>query len=348
MEGTGTMEGPWDSEHGSERERRDRDVASLALAFLFGAGGTLGLVSLLLPHPASLDANGITVVALAAYPVAGLCALLRPFPWGALEVTLALGTVMITIAVELSGTFAGAYTFFYLWVALFAAYFFSRKATFLHVGFAGACYGAAIIAGGARDEWAFGWLLAVGTLAVTAVLVRALKERVERLVDQLSRAASTDDLSGLLNRRGFNERLAAELRRATRSEQSLALIVGDLDRFKEINDRFGHPAGDEALRRVGALLRQCARESDTVARLGGEEFGLVLPYTEPPGALAMAERIRKLIRADFAAEGLTISFGIAAYPDDGESQDMLMHAADDALYTAKTLGRDRIEVPRGG
>ncbi len=135
------------------------------------------------------------------------------------------------------------------------------------------------------------------------------------------------------------------MRRATRSGKGLALIVGDLDRFKEINDRFGHPSGDEALRRVGALLRECARESDTVARLGGEEFALVLPYTDPPGALAMAERIRLMIRDDFSAEGLTISFGIAAYPEDGDTQDLLMRAADSALYSAKTLGRNRIEAP---
>ena len=347
MDGAGAKDRPWDSERGSERDRRDREVASVALALLFAAGGTLGLLALLLPHTDAVGVTGVAVVCAAAYPVATLSVLLRPLSWPLLHIVLALGTAMITTALEFSGTLSGGFGFFYLWVVLFAAYFFSRVPTALHTAFVAACYVGVIIADGGGDAWGFGWLLTVGAVAVAAVFVRALKERVDRIADQLARAASTDDLSGLLNRRGFNERLGEELRRATRSKQGLALVVGDLDRFKEINDRFGHPAGDEALRRVGAMLRGCARESDTVARLGGEEFALVLPYTEPPGALAMAERIRTVIRDDFAAEGLTISFGIAAYPEDGDSQDMLMRAADNALYTAKSLGRDRIEAPPG-
>ena len=347
MDGSRAHEGPWVPSRRPERATREREVASLAIAFLFAAGAGLALLSLLLPHGPAVDVAGVAVVAAAAFPVAGACLVLRPLPWPALHGALAAGTVMISAAVELSGTLSGAFTFFYLWVALFAAYFFTRRDALLHVGFAALCYGGLILADGNSDEWGFGWLLAVGTLAVTAILVRALKERLDRLVVQLSRAASTDDLSGLLNRRGFNERLGAELRRATRSGQGLVLVVGDLDRFKEINDRFGHPGGDDALRRVSAMLRHCARESDAVARLGGEEFALILPYTEPPGALAMAERVRQMVRDEFAEEGLTISFGIAAYPEDGETQDLLMRAADNALYSAKTLGRDRIEAPPG-
>jgi len=95
------------------------------------------------------------------------------------------------------------------------------------------------------------------------------------------------------------------------------------------------------------MLHVCARGSDTVARLGGEEFALVLPYTERPGAQAMAERVRRIIRAGFSEDGmdLTISFGVAVYPDDGDTQDLLMRAADSALYAAKALGRDRTELP---
>ena len=344
MDGTGAKEGPWNAMR-RQRTGREREVASLALAFLFAAGGALALISLLLPHSASVDVTGVAVVAGSALPVAAACYGLRPIPWPVMHGALALGTVMISLAVWFSGTFAGAYTFFYLWVALFAAYFVSRTAAILHVAFAAACYGALIIADRDAEEAAFGWLLAVGTMGVSAILVRALKERVDRTARILAQAATIDDLSGLLNRRGFNERLGLELRRATRSGQSLALIVGDLDRFKEINDRFGHPAGDEALRRGSEMLLRCARESDVVARLGGEEFAIVLPHTTPPGALAMAERIRKTIRDEFAAEGLTISFGIAAHPEDGSDQDQLMRAADNALYSAKTLGRDRIEAP---
>ena len=347
MEGTGAKERPWVSEGRSERGNRDREVASFALAFLYGAGGTLGLITLLFPHGPGVDVAGVAAICGSAYPIAALLLTLRPLSWPLLHVSLALGTILISGAIEFSGALVGGFSFFYLWVVLFASYFFTRLGAVLQGVLVATCYAALIVIDGSANEWGLGWTLAIGSLAVAGVLVRALKERVDRLVHQLSLAASTDDLTGLLNRRGFNQRLAEELRRATRSEQGLALVVGDLDRFKDINDRFGHPAGDLALKRVSELLSECARESDTVARLGGEEFALVLPYTEPPGALAMAERVRKLIRDEFAAEGLTISFGIAAYPDDGDTQVQLMRAADNALYTAKELGRDRIEAPPG-
>jgi diguanylate cyclase (GGDEF)-like protein len=339
------MERSWSSEESAGRTNREREAASVALAFLYGAGATLGLLTLLFPHGPGVEEAGIAAICLAAIPIAGLLVLLRPLPWALLHALLALGTLLITGVVEFSGILVGGFAFFYLWVVLFAAYFFTRAEAIAHFALVAGCYGGVILIDGNAEEWGFGWLLGIGAIAIAALLVRALKERVDRLLEQLSVAASTDDLSGLLNRRGFNHRLGEELRRATRSGQGLALVVGDLDRFKEINDRFGHPAGDEALQRVSSMLRKCAREIDTVARLGGEEFALVLPYTEPPGALAMAERVRIMIREEFAEEGLTISFGIAAYPEDGESQDELMRAADSALYTAKTLGRDRIEAP---
>jgi diguanylate cyclase (GGDEF)-like protein len=347
MDGIGALSGPRSSEQGAERGERGREVASIALAFLYAAGATLGLAALLLPHGEAVDVAGVAALCIAAYPLAALMLALRPLPWPILHLAVALGTALVTVAVELSDVIAGAYAFYYLWVALFAAYFFSRRGAIVHITLVAVAYGGLILFTGGADEWGFGWLLTVGALAVVAVLVRVLRERVDRLVQQLSHAASTDDLSGLLNRRGFNQRLAEELRRATRSERSLALVVGDLDRFKQINDSFGHPAGDEALRRVSALLHEAARATDTVARLGGEEFALVLPYTERPGAQAMAERIRHTIRSDFSDEGmaLTISFGIAVYPDDGDTQDLLMRSADAALYAAKSLGRDRIALP---
>lgn len=335
------------SEQVRDRGEREREVASLALAFLYGGGATLGLGALLLPHGQMVDVAGVAAICIAAYPVAALLMVLRPLPWWALNTILALGTAMITMAVGFSDVLAGGFAFYYLWVAVYAAYFFSRRGAAAHVGLVAVAYAVLILVGGNADEWGFGWLLSIGALSIVAVMVRSLKERVDRLVVELSRAASTDDLSGLLNRRGFNQRLGVELRRATRSGRGVALVVGDLDRFKQINDEFGHPAGDEALRRVSAMLHECARESDTVARLGGEEFALVLPYTGRAGAQSMAERVRRMVRDEFASENvdLTISFGIAVYPDDGDTQDLLMRSADSALYAAKALGRDRIEGP---
>jgi diguanylate cyclase (GGDEF)-like protein len=327
--------------------RRERDLATIGLAILYAAGASLGLAVLLLPHPGTVDVTGIALLAIAALGTAALVLALRPLSWPLLHAGVAFGTALITAAVELSGELHGAYAFYYLWAAIFAAYFFSRRAVALHLVLIALAYGGVILFSGGPDEWGTGWTLTIGSLAIVAVLVRLLKERVDRLLVQLSAAADTDVLTGLLNRRGFNRRLREELRRAGRSEQPLALVVADLDRFKALNDEFGHPAGDEALRRVSALLGAAKRDSDTMARIGGEEFALVLPYTNRPGAQAMAERIRGTIRAEFADRGvaLTASFGIAVFPDDGDTQDLLMRAADAALYAAKELGRDRIGAP---
>ncbi len=248
------------AEQGADRgDVRDREIASVALAFLYAAGGTLGLTALLLPHSAIVDVSGVAGICIAALPIAALLLVLRPLPWWVLHVALALGMLMITGAVVFSNVLAGGYAFYYLWIVLFASYFFSRPGAIAQISFLAAVYAAIIAFSDGPSEWGLGWLLTIGSLIVAAVLVRGLKERLDRLVVQLSHAATTDDLSGLLNRRGFNQIFGEELRRASRSDRGLAIVVGDLDHFKQVNDRYGHPAGDEALRRVSALLHEAAR-----------------------------------------------------------------------------------------
>jgi diguanylate cyclase (GGDEF)-like protein len=329
--------------------RRERDLATVGLAFLYSSGAALGLAVLLLPRPETVNATGVAALALGALVTAAIALAFRPLPWPLLHAAVVLGTALITAAVELSGELSGAYAFYYLWVGIFAAYFFSRRAVVAHVTLMALAYGGVILFSGGAEQWGMGWMLMTGSLTVVVVMVLKLKGRVERLLVQLSAAADTDVLTGLLNRRGFNRRLRDELRRASRSDQPLALVVADLDRFKAVNDRLGHPAGDEALRRVSSLLGTATRGSDTIARIGGEEFALVLPYTDRAGAQAMAERIGGTIRSEFADRNvaLTASFGLAVYPNDGDTQDLLMRAADDALYAAKELGRDRIATPPG-
>jgi diguanylate cyclase (GGDEF)-like protein len=128
------------------------------------------------------------------------------------------------------------------------------------------------------------------------------------------------------------------------------LIVGDLDHFKSVNDRFGHPAGDEVLRRVAAQLQNVSRRSDVALRLGGEEFALLVPETDCRGAVALANRVGDAVRQEFIGEpvGVTMSFGVACYPEDGEKPDALFEAADTALMAAKAHGRDRAVVYGGG
>jgi diguanylate cyclase (GGDEF)-like protein len=162
-------------------------------------------------------------------------------------------------------------------------------------------------------------------------------------VAELGHAARTDPLTGLLNRRGFHSVFELELDRARRYGQPLALVVGDLDHFKRLNDRFGHGFGDRTLMRLSGILTTATRRIDTVARTGGEEFALLLPETDAHGAFLFAERLRVAVQDAFAGESLllTMSFGIATYPHDARNAHLVLSAADEALYAAKHLGRNR-------
>jgi diguanylate cyclase (GGDEF)-like protein len=152
--------------------------------------------------------------------------------------------------------------------------------------------------------------------------------------------AESDPLTGLPNRAGTLRVLETELGRARRHRRALALAMFDLDRFKALNDRDGHAAGDVALRRVAALLRERSRASDTAGRWGGDELVLVLPETTLEGAITVAEKIRA---AAEAAGGPTLSAGVASFPGDGESARALVDVADACLYRAKAAGRNRVE-----
>jgi diguanylate cyclase (GGDEF)-like protein len=169
------------------------------------------------------------------------------------------------------------------------------------------------------------------------------------LHERLELAAVTDVLTSLPNRRRFEESLATEIARSDRYGGSLALIIADLDDFKQVNDRHGHLAGDDVLRTFADAMRDTVRDLDTAARYGGEEFALLLPGTDLAGAQRVAERIRARIEArqvrTIAGEAITVtaSFGAAAYPD-SPSQAELIAAADKALYRAKAAGKNRVAV----
>jgi len=191
----------------------------------------------------------------------------------------------------------------------------------------------------------------VTMLFAGVVLARIRRQRLDLAATraELARLVSTDPLTGLPNRRHFQAALEAERARAERYGKGFTLALLDLDHFKRVNDRFGHPAGDEVLHEVGALMREQLRASDVVARIGGEEFGIVLAESAPHAALAVVERLRAALAAHtfLAVPGerrlVTASIGLAS-SGGGEPLPVLMRRADDALYQAKALGRDRIVV----
>ena len=171
----------------------------------------------------------------------------------------------------------------------------------------------------------------------------------EETIDQLQQLAMADPLTGLPNRRAFAEIVSHHEAAAKRKGRTLTVAIADLDRFKRINDTYGHDAGDEVLRHAARLFRAELREADLVGRIGGEEFCIVLPETDIATARGVLDRVRRRF-ADTAAllpNGatlpVTISIGIAAMPPDGSVEPVLI-AADRALYTAKRAGRNRIHA----
>lgn len=194
-------------------------------------------------------------------------------------------------------------------------------------------------------------------VAFAASVIKSAVTAIERAYDlesavtdkeRFREQARTDALTGCLNRRAFGERLELELERVERYEQDLSLLLIDLDRFKEVNDRRGHLAGDSVLRQVGEVLRREARAVDIVARYGGEEFIIVLPDTSAEGAAAFAERLRiRLAEHDFAEDGpplyVTVSIGVSSVTEDGvENAEGLIARGDEAMYRAKNEGRNRV------
>jgi diguanylate cyclase (GGDEF)-like protein len=165
------------------------------------------------------------------------------------------------------------------------------------------------------------------------------------------RSARSDPLTGLNNREVFHASLVREIRRGTRFGSEFALLLLDLDGFKNVNDRFGHLFGDLVLETVGSLLRRSTRETDVACRYGGEEFGIVLPQTDRLGAFEVGERVRVLVETRFATEDvdgirvpLTLSAGIATFPEDGSTATEIVSRADLALYDAKASGRNRVRL----
>ena len=311
---------------------------------LSGAIALTCLLAALVPGDAERDDDLLLGTAAAAGLLGVLLLLVYDrLPFWAFHGVALVGTALSTAAAYGWGSESAYGPLPYVWVTLFVFYFFSRSAALVHLAIMAAAYALALVEESPNENPLDGWIATVATLLVTGYLISVVRDWLAHLIAGLSDAAHRDPLTNLLNRRGFQEVFDVELERARRADQQLSLIVGDLDRFKRVNDAHGHAAGDAVLKRVADAIRGAKRGFDRAARVGGEEFAVLAPDCDEHGAYMLAERIRAAVHEAFAENeaALTISFGISTHPLHGQSADGLLRTADQALYAAKRLGRNR-------
>ena len=310
-------------------------------ALLFGAASLVTVLGLLLPHQAEVDEDGLAVVVVGATALALvlLVAGARLNDVG-YSVVLGLGTVLISLAAfsngERSGGAAGYDELYYLWVVFYAAYYLRRRTLAVQVVLIAVSYGVTLVMIDPGPIATSRWLTVIGLVTGGAIVVRLLTEHVEQLLAELDKAARTDRLTGLANRRALEDDYRREAARAARTGEPIALVLLDLNRFKHINDLYGHAAGDTALVGVAARMRDILRATDVAARVGGDEFILLLPNSDEASATAVAERLAESAAERYA--GITpvgFCFGVAAARAGAESLDDLMRRADQELYVKK-------------
>ena len=208
---------------------------------------------------------------------------------------IGLGSLLISLAAlfngERSGGPAGYDELYYLWVVFYAAYYLRRRSLALQVLLIAVAYGVTLVLVDPGPIATSRWLTVIGLVTGGAVVVRLLTEHVEQLMAELDSAASTDRLTGLANRRALEADFRREAARAARTGESTAIVLIDLNRFKDINDVYGHAAGDTALVGIAERMRLVLREMDVAARIGGDEFLLLLPDADADAATAVALRL---------------------------------------------------------
>jgi diguanylate cyclase (GGDEF)-like protein len=326
--------------------RPDRGLMARSLMYLFAIGGLVTLFSLVLAH-----GDGTARIAVTAGGALGMALVLligyEQMPEWGFDVMLVCGCALIEWAVWASADSTSGYAMLYFWIAIYAFYFLPRWRAALQMLGIAAAYGAVIaLADNPTSTAVIHWAATNFALIVAGALIGAQRAHTVRVVRRLADDARRDTLTGLVNRRGFEELFDTELERARRTGGSLSVIVADLDRFKALNDQFGHQAGDRALEQVAEILGTAKRRIDTAARIGGEEFAVIVPSSDHHAAYILAERMRREVRDTFASDpsALTVSLGVAAFPLHGTTPDALVRHADQALYAAKKLGRDRTVV----
>ena len=323
-------------------------MVARALAYLFGLIGLLLLATLALPNPGSRQTLELTVIAGVAMAaaivfIAGYDAL----PERVLRAAPFVGTLLIGFVIYYAGPASTAsYAMFIAWVLMAAALFLEARLVLIHGLLATAVYTAALLARETESaQVGLQIAMTTGTVVAMALVLSGVGRHVLGVMGRLEAAAHTDPLTGLPNRRAFDFAFTRELARSRRTGAPLGVLILDLDGFKRFNDERGHLEGDGALQRIGIVIGEKTRAVDQPARIGGEEFALLVPDTDTAGALVLAERLRRAVEVEFGGDGdLTASCGVASHPAHGASPAELIAAADRALYEAKRQGRNRVNA----
>jgi len=329
---------PGEFHRAAEGAQRDPTTMARATVYFFTAGATLGVVDILVRTGGEASLAGQVVSTAAAYAIAAYVLVvfdrLPPWVYGAL---IALGTVLITAGVYFGDAGVSALVLLYCWVALYAGHFHRRPWAVLQLGIIGVAYGVALAARGGGPMSILHWVVAMGTLAVVAAVVGSLRHRLEGLVVRLGETARTDALTGLLNRRGFLERLETQLESARRGESPPSLVFGDFDGFKRLPRSLrprGGRRGAQAYRRDLRACHASHRRGRAHRRRGVRpDRPRLRRHERAPTGGAAEGRARRGVRRE--AVPLTMSFGIATFPLDGEDPGELMRSVDRALYGAK-------------
>lgn len=313
-----------------------------ALALLWMAGTCLVVMALLVPDSTLVDEPQVLVVAVVAVGASAVVwTAVGRLPDWAFDVAVACGSAVLALLVSRTGPQISPFAWLFVWQLGFAGTFLPLwRAAVQAVGAAALLAFAIAAYGGDFPVTAF--FMAVATFAVVMALAGGHRRSLDAVVLTALDDARRDPLTGLLNRRGFHAVLDREDRRSARDRTPASVVVCDVDHFKAVNDGHGHAVGDAVLRTVASVIQEQTRGLDTAARIGGEEFAVVVAGAAATEAQAVAERMRTAIaEAPLAGVAVTASFGVAARDD---TLHLALRRADAALYEAKRRGRNRTVV----
>jgi diguanylate cyclase (GGDEF)-like protein/putative nucleotidyltransferase with HDIG domain len=325
-----------------ERYTRDPGVMARSLAYIFGAAATISLLTLALPTAGAADPHRVVLQAICGYAICAMLGGAGPrLPRWSFQVFLAAATLLIEWNIYASGDSTSPYAALYFWVAIYAFYFLSRKEAVIQTLFIVVAYAALMVqAPDAGNASVLRWAITMSALVFGGALIGTLQDRITTL----ARAMRTDPDTGMLNRSGLREALDAEIDRARRSKRPLAVVIVRIDGHRPLSAGAGER--NVVVELVARSVRRVKRGMDQAARLGEREIALLVPECEPNEAFLVAERVRAAARKEL--EGLpasiTVSLGVACYPEHGATAESVLHAASQGVAAAEQLGRDRTVI----